>query len=151
MLMDVSCLLKFNTTCFVRLKDWSLLQIAYAHYQDQLLQNLSKANLSKSHILLLRKQITDTVVTWIALCGNVQRYVPILLLVLIKINACMISFRKITEAPNFYALSKCSTPCSAGKKPINVRHAQSLQLKHCQVYKKEYSRVLPILVFQLLR
>ena len=57
---------------------------------------------------------------------------------------------KITETPNFYALSKCGTPCSAGKKPINVRHAQSLQQKHCQVCKRKYSHVLPILVLQLL-
>ena len=32
---------------------------------------------------------------------------------------------KITETPKFYALSKCSTPSSAGKK-ANVRHAQNL-------------------------
>ena len=35
--------------CFVRLKGWSLLLIAYVHHQDQLLQNLLKASQSKSH------------------------------------------------------------------------------------------------------
>ena len=36
------------------------------------------------------------------------------------------------------------------KRLINVRHAQSLQQKQYQVYKKKYSHALPILVFQLL-
>ena len=64
-------------------------------------------------------------------------------------DKCLCDFlAKITKTPNFCALSKCGTPFSAGKKPINVR--KNLWQQHCQVCKK-CSCALPILVFWLLR
>ena len=68
---------------------------------------------SKSHILLLKKLITDIVVIQIALCGKACSHT----IACAYQDKCLQDFlSKITETPNFYALSKSGTHSNAGKK-----------------------------------
>ena len=67
-------------------------------------------------------------------------------------DKCLHDFlSKVTETPIFMHSINVVYLLMQVKRPINIKHAQSLQQKHCQVCKKKYSHVLPILVFQLLR